>query len=458
MAGFSFSRTPKKVPYVNTTHRRIQTPIPAPGTDKILETLDFYESRSMHGQLPLVWDRAENFSIYDQAGNCWIDFTSTIFVANVGHSNPFVSQAIKDIIDSPLYSCYAYPNQIRAKYLERLINFAGRPFEKAFLLSAGTEATEAALKLMKMYGRKHGKRRCGVICIEGNWHGRTLGAQMMASNKAQKEWIGYQDPDIFHIPFPYPWVLNRQSPETFLREGLDNLAKDGINIETDVCGFMLETFQGWGAVFYPAEFVKDIESLCRRNDILLTFDEMQSGFARTGRPFGYQHYGVTPDLICCGKGMGGGISLSGVLGRGDIMDLPEVGEMSSTHSANPLACAAGLAVIEEIERQNLVSEAARKGELLFLALEKLRAQFPDRLERVMGKGLIAAIIFRDPQTGLADGLFASKVAELSMHKGLLVVHTGRESIKIAPPLTISIDALLEGISVLGEAIAEIAKK
>jgi 4-aminobutyrate aminotransferase-like enzyme len=455
MAGYDFLRKPQKVSPVLTDFRRIQTAIPAPGTEQVLDSLDRYESRSMHGQLPLVWDRAEDFSVFDSAGNQWIDFTSTIFVANVGHSNPHVSKAIGATLNKPIYSCYAYGNEIRAQYLEKLIKFAGKPFEKAFLLSAGTEATEAALKLMRMFGQKQYKRRRGIICIEGNWHGRTLGAQMMSNNLAQRDWIGYQDADIHHIPFPYPWVLNGSSPEAFLETGLSRLAASGIDLSKDICGFMLETFQGWGAVFYPPEFVKAIEAICRKNNILLAFDEMQAGFGRTGSAFGFQHYGVTPDLIACGKGMGGGVSLSGVLGRAEIMDLPDIGNMSSTHSANPLVCAAGMAVIEEIESRNLIDEAARKGEILFNALHELQVLYPKRIERLLGKGLIAAVLFRHPETGNADPLFTSRVAELCMQKGLLVVHTGRESIKIGPPLTILDKALLEGVSVLGEAISEI---
>lgn len=458
MAGHEFSRSPQQVPLVSTAHRTIKTAIPAPGTEQILDTLDRYESRSMHGQFPLIWDRAVDTSVFDIAGNRWIDFTSTIFVANVGHSNARVTTAMQAMMDEPIYSCYAYPNRKRAEYLQKLIEFAGKPFEKAFLLSAGTEATEAALKLMRMHGQKLGKRRRGIVCIEGNWHGRTLGAQMMSSNLAQRDWIGFQDADIHHIPFPYPWALNSQSPEALLEVGLKKLEAAGIDLAHDVCGFMLETFQGWGAVFYPKEFVQAIEKVCRKHNILLAFDEMQAGFGRTGQRFGFQHYGVTPDLIACGKGMGGGVPLSGVLGRAEVMDLPDIGNMSSTHSANPLVCAAGLAVIEELEQRDLVGEAARKGELLFKCLTALQHRFPDRISALLGKGLIAAVLFRHPETGAPDGAFTSRVAERCMQKGLLVVHTGRESIKIGPPLTIADDALLEGVDVLGEAIAEVVSE
>ncbi len=456
MAEHSFSLIPIDVPKIKSNHRSIQTAIPAPGTAEVFDRLSKVESRSMHGQLPLVWESAEDFSIYDISGNKWIDFTSTIFVANVGHSNRRVTAAIRSTLDHPLYSCYAYANPVRASYLEKLVSFAGKPFEKVFLLSAGTEATEAALKLMRMHGQKKGKRRRGIVCIENNWHGRTLGAQMMSSNLEQRAWIGYQDADIHHIPFPYPWRLEGRSGADFLQRGLEQLAAKGIDLSRDLCGFMLETFQGWGAVFYPKDFVQAIEKVCREHGILLAFDEMQAGFGRTGKKFGFEHYEVTPDLVCTGKGMGGGVPLSGVLGHAAIMDLPEVGNMSSTHSANPLVCAAGLAVLEELESRNLVAEAERKGKLFREALESIQRQFPERISWILGNGMIMAVLFQDPATGKADGPFASRVAERCMQKGVLPVHTGRESIKLGPPLTISDEALLEGIAVLAESIAEVA--
>jgi len=456
MAAYQFSRNSQSVPVVETAYRTIKTQIPAPGTDQILSQLDSYESRSMHGQFPLVWERALDYSVFDIAGNRWIDFTSTIFVANVGHSNPRVTAAMQEMLDEPIYSCYAYPNRKRAEYLQKLISFAGAPFEKAFLLSAGTEATEAALKLMRMHGQKIGKRRRGIICVEGNWHGRTMGAQMMSSNLAQREWIGFQDTDIHHIPFPYPWVVQDVDAESFLNTALERLANKGIDLAADVCGVMLESFQGWGAVFYPKAFVKALERICKEKNILLAFDEMQAGFGRTGRRFGFEHYEVTPDLIACGKGMGGGVPLSGVIGRAEVMDLPDIGNMSSTHSANPMVCAAGLAVLEELEQRDLVREADRKGKLLFHGLTALQTLHPDRIAALLGNGLIAAVLFKDPKTGNADAEFTSRVAERCMQKGLLVVHTGRESIKIGPPLTIDDQALLEGVAVLGESIAEIA--
>ena len=454
MQAYSFNFNPQKVAKVKTNFRKINSLIPAPGTKELFSRLSRVESRSMHGQLPIIWSKAKDFNVFDILDNCWIDFTSTIFVANVGHSNKRVVSAIKKTCEDPLLSCYAYSNPTRADYLEKLINFAGGNFEKAFLLSAGTESTEAALKLMRMNGQKTGKKRLGIICLENNWHGRTLGSQMMSGNKSQKEWIGFHDKDIHHIPFPYPWEVNGDEIE-FLHSGLNNLAKQGINIKYDICGFMLETFQGWGAIFYPNKFVQEIERICRKNNILLTFDEMQSGFSRTGKNFGYEHYQVSPDLICTGKGMGGGVPVSGLIGRSEIMDLPDIGNMSSTHSANPLVCAAGIAVLEEIKTRKLNQECTIKGKILFDELEKLKIKFKKNITYLFGKGLIAAIIFKSSKKNESDSSFTSKIVEKCYQKGLLVVHTGRESIKIGPPLTIPIDALKEGISVIEESISEV---
>jgi 4-aminobutyrate aminotransferase-like enzyme len=455
MSSFKFSMEPVKVPKIETPNRVIKTPIPCKGTKEVLKVLDKYESRSMHGQLPLVWDSAKDCSIYDADGNKWIDFTSAIFFANVGHSNERVSSYISQSIgDSPLIGCYAYGNKKRADYFEKLIKFAGSNFEKAFLMSAGTEATEAALKLMRMYGQKLGKKKLGIIAFENNWHGRTMGAQMMSGNIQQKEWIGNLDPDIHHLPFPYPWKVQNGEGKDFFRKSIEDFVSNGLNPKTDICGVIMETFQGWGAIFYPKDFVKAADEFCKENNILLAFDEMQSGFARTGKAFGYQHYNVSPDLLCCGKGMGNGYPISGVIGKADVMDLPEIGNMSSTHSANPMACATGMAVLEEIESKNLIKESERKGNILLNRLNLIKNKSKGNVSDVFGKGLIAALVFKDPVTKTPSSKLASRIAEKCLHKGLLVVHTGRESIKIGPPLTITDDALNEGIDIIEEPIIE----
>jgi 4-aminobutyrate aminotransferase-like enzyme len=378
-----------------------------------------------------------------------------IFVANVGHGNKHVISKVEEALNKPILGCYAYPNEMRADYLERLVRFAGPDFEKAFLLSAGTEATEAAFKLMKMNGQKIGKKKNVIIAASGNWHGRTLAAQMLSDNISQRAWTNHDQKDIVHIPFPYPWILEGKNSVEFLRESLQTLEDNGISLSDDISGVMLETFQGWGAIFYPKEYIQELRRICDKNKVLLCFDEMQAGFGRTGKNFGYEHYGVKADLICCGKGMGGGFPISGVIGKAQVMDLPETGNMSSTHSGNPVMCAAGLGVLDEIETKNLVKESERKGQILHSKLREIKSEFPKVISGIYGEGLIASILFHVGENKVASFQNVSIVAEKCMQKGLLVVHTGRESIKIGPPLTIPDDALIEGITIISESIQEV---
>lgn len=429
---------------MKSKHISIKSILPAPGTNKLYQRLKKVESRSMHGQLPIAWESAKDFYIYDISGNKFIDFTSTIFVANVGHSNNRIKKYIKKTLDSNFLHSYVYINKIRANYIEKLIKFAGKGFQKAFLMSSGTEATEAAFKLMRMYGIKKKKRKLGIICFEGNWHGRTLASQMMSGNEDQKKWIGYKDKNIHHLPFPYPWNISESKSEKYLEASLSKLKKK-IDLKKDICGVMIETFQGWGALFYPKKYIKKLSEICKKNDILITFDEMQAGFSRTGKNFGFQHYDITPDLICCGKGMGGGVPLSGVIGRADLLDLPEIGNMSSTHSANPISCSAGLAVIEEIQKKNLTKEAKIKGKILHRELKKISI-LRKNLFKVYGKGLIAAMIFEKNIPNLEQKI--KYFVERCIEDGLLLVYTGRESIKLGPPLTISKNAIKTAINII----------
>ena len=459
MSGSNSFNTPKTVPKVNTKFRKIVTQIPNPSSLSLLNELEKYESRSMHGQLPVVWDKAKDFQVWDKDGNCWIDFTSTIFVTNAGHANPRIKKALQSIIDKELIHTYTYATEIRLKYLKKLIEFTPKQFEKAFLLSAGTEATECALKLMKMYAPKNGKRKSGIISFEHSMHGRTMGVQMLSGTKESRAWIGHEDPNSYLLDFPYPWSLvdkdgNKISGKEKFLNDINELKAKGIDFDKDITGFLLEAYIGWGAVFYPKDYAQELAKFAKEHNILLCVDEIQGGFGRTGKLFVYEHYDIEPDLITCGKGISSGLPLSAVMGRKEIMDLPEIGSMSSTHSANPLCCAAGLATLEALESDNLVEASMRKGEILHSRLNELKAEYSDRISHVLGKGLLAGILFVKPLTKELDSEFATKVCEKAMEKGLLLVHTGRESIKMGPPLTISEEALNEGLDVFKECIEE----
>jgi 4-aminobutyrate aminotransferase-like enzyme len=454
MSGLGFSHVPVEVSKVDTKYRTIATKIPVPESLPILERVYETESHSMHGQLPIIWDKAEGFQVYDSWGNKWLDFSSTIFVTNAGHGNKRIVDALRKVIDKPLLHTYTFTSPERYEYLDYLISHTPTQFEKAFLLSAGTEATEATLKLMRLNGQKLGKKKGGILCFEGNWHGRTMGAQMMGWNPGQKEWIGFLDPNIYHMPFPYPWRSDAMAdPRKYFHDSIQELIlKNNIDPKTDLCGIMMETFQGWGAVFYPKEFVQEVAAFAKENDLLLTFDEMQAGFGRTGELFGYMNYGVEPDLLACGKGASSSLPLAVVLGSKAVMDLPGVGSMSSTHSANPLVCAAGLANMQALIEDGLISNSKELGILFHEKLNELKNTYPGYISSVQGVGLLAAVIFNDKE-GKALSELCDLISVKCLQTGLLVVHTGRESIKLAPPLMISKEAMLEGVETFANAVA-----
>jgi 4-aminobutyrate aminotransferase/(S)-3-amino-2-methylpropionate transaminase len=455
MSGLGFSHIPKEVKKIKTKYRSIVTKIPVPESLPILERVYETESHSMHGQLPIIWDRAEGVQVYDSWGNKWLDFSSTIFVTNAGHGNKRIVEALNKVINKPLLHTYTFTSPERFEYLNYLIANTPKQFEKAFLLSAGTEATEATLKLMRLNGIKLGKKKGGILCFEGNWHGRTLGAQMMGWNPSQKEWIGYFDPNIYHLPFPYPWRNEAiDNPRNYFRDSIKELIeKNNINPKTDLCGIMMETFQGWGAVFYPKEFVQEVAIFAKENDLLLTFDEMQAGFGRTGELFGYMNYGVEPDLLACGKGASSSLPLALVLGSKEIMDLPGIGSMSSTHSANPLVCAAGLANLQALIEDGMIQNSKKLGVVFHEKLSLLQKKYSNYISSIQGTGLLAAVIFTDsnkkPLSKLCD-----LISEKCLQTGLLVVHTGRESIKLAPPLVINEEELLEGVEAFSNAVED----
>ncbi len=451
---YKFNLEPIAVPLVETGHRRIKTLIPVPESLAILRRIERFESSNVMDQLPVVWDRAKGYQVFDKWGNCWIDFTSTIFVANCGHGHPHLVKAIQEAAETLLHA-YSYPTEIRARFLEKLIGATPDYLEKASLYSAGTEATERAVKLARYYGMKSTPRRKVIVAWDGNFHGKTMGAQMVGGQHKDKDWIGYLDPNMVHLPFPFPWVLEEKgvSGAELFAEHLEVLKQKGVDFGA-IVAFMAETFQGWGALFYPTDYIQAMREWSRKRDILLIFDEIQAGFGRCGKFFAYQHYGVEADMVCCGKGMSGSLPLSAVLGRGHIIDLDPA--YTSTHGGHPLACAAGLANLEIFETENLVAESARKENLVRQEIERWKEKFPERIGQVYGKGLLFGVFVTTTEgTGELDPQFCDRIVERAMQKGVFTIRTGRGTLKLGPPLNIPDDALVEGLQVIGEAIAEL---
>ncbi len=415
-----------------------------------------YEPPSMVPPIDIFWKKAKGANIWDEKGKKYIDFTSTIFVTSIGHSNPKFKSKIKEVLNSPLSHSYTYYNKFRKEYVNKLIKFVGKKkLNKCFFMSSGTESTEVAIKLLRLNALKKNPNKKGIIAISGNWHGRTMGAQMLSDNKQQSSWITSKDKSIYHIDFPYPWIKGFDD-EPFFKKTISKKFSRKFNFKKNIAGIMLEAFQGWGAFFYPKNYIRNLIKFAKKNNILIAIDEMQSGFGRTGKKFGFEHYSFVPDIVCCGKAMGSGLPISGVISSKKIMDV-EDGNLQSTHSGNPLSCAAGIATLDEINRLNLVKASEKKGKLMIKQLNIIMNDNRDLISHVTGKGLIAALIFRK-SNGTSASKLATDVCLICKQKGLLLVNTNRDSIKFGPPLVISEKDIINSMKILSDSIKQIKKK
>jgi len=449
----AFDPTPKAVPPVDTRFRRIVTAIPAPGSVETLRTLQRCEPVSMTGQPPIVWHRAEGIQVYDAYGNMWLDWSSGVVVANAGHGAPEILHAIRGQVEQGLLHSYCFPNAARSALVEYLAGIVPPPLAKVFLLTTGSEATECAIKLARTYGRQRGgPQKLAIVSFERAFHGRTLGAQMIGGIPTLKGWIGNLDAAMHQVPFPDGFRTEDVSFDLF-RRTLEQQQVDPAR----VAAVILETFQGGGASFAPTAYIQALAGWCREHGALLVFDEIQAGFGRTGRLFGFEHYGVVPDLMCCGKGLSSSLPVAAVIGRSDVMDLYGPAEMTSTHTGNPVCTAAALASVRKVVEGGLVENARRMGELLLDGLAGLQARYPRVVGAVHGRGLVAGLHLVHPGGKEPDGDLAFAVVEKAFQKGLLLfapVGFGGATVKVAPPLTITADAVREGLAVLEEAIAE----
>jgi len=452
MAGGNYSLVPKKVKKVRTKHRRIATKIPPAESIAILKRLRRYEPVSMTGQPPVLWDKAEGLYVYDRWGNKWLDWSSGVLVASAGHSRPEIIKAIVDQAKHGLIHNYCFPSEVRQSLAERIVKLAPKGLDKCFLLTTGAETTECAIKLSLTHGVRVGGRRKNIfVTFDGAFHGRTLGSQLAGGIPGLKDWIVMNIKNFVQVPFPGDYRCQDRSFAAFEKA----LKKKGVNPK-NVAGVMTETYQGGGASFLPVAFAKSLRKWCSKYDTVLIFDEVQAGFGRTGKLFGFQHYGVTPDLACFGKGISSSLPISAVLGRADLMDQYPPGSMTSTHTGSPVCCAAALANLKLIVKDKLHLNAAKMGSILMKGLRDIVKKY-DVCGDVYGKGLVAAVYIIKPGTTVPDGALALNVVERCMQKGLLMfspVGLGGGALKIAPPLTSTKSTITEGIAVLDEAIAE----
>jgi len=446
-----------EVKKIRTQYRNLSGRLPDDHTVERLKTLRANEALSMRGQLPLIWDHAEGINVYDAVGNKWLDFSSGVLITNAGHSSKKIVDAIISQAENLLLTSYCFPNEPRIKLVEKLIELAPEGLDRVFLLSTGSESTECAFKLMRTYGQKIGGRNKSIIVsFQDSFHGRTLGAQQMGGMAAQKKWIKNLDPDIVHVPFP-DGFRNEDISFDLFESTLETLGIDA----QDVAGVITETYQGVGPNFLPLEYAKKLRQWCDKNQAVLCFDEVQSGFGRCGKMWGFELYGIVPDLFCMGKGFSGSLPIGGVVGRHEIMDIYGPNEMTSTHSGNPICCSAALASIAAIEEEGLIENAARLGKVLKRKLEEIQKEFSDFIGFAPAEGLVGGLLMIKKDTKEPNYDLAWQTIYNCYLKGLLMfapVGVGGGCVKIAPPLCITEEALLEGCQVLKEAISEAVHK
>lgn len=448
-----FPLTPVKVKSVSTKFRKISGMIPNKQTIKEIKGLRAAEAQSMRGQPPVIWDRAEGIHVYDAYGNMWLDFSSGVLITNAGHGNKKIVEAIVKQASKPMLTSYCFPNQPRIDLVKKLVSLAPKKLNKVFLLSTGAEGTECALKLMRTNGRKiGGDKKSFIVSYENSFHGRTMGSQQMGGMAGGKAWIKNLDPEIVHVPFPDGFRCEDTSFELFE----STLKKLGVAAD-NVAGVISETYQGIGPNFMPKAYAQALRKWCDKHKALLCFDEVQAGFGRCGKWFGFELYDIIPDLFCMGKGFSSSMPISGVVGRAEVMDLYGPNEMTSTHSGNPICCAAALANLKIIEQKKLVQNAATVGKVLQAELQKIKEKFSDVIGFAPGAGLVGGLLMIKKGTKEPNYDLAWDIINNSFRKGLLMfapVGLGGGCVKIAPPLCITKEAVLEGCEVLTEAIEE----
>lgn len=397
--------------------------------------------------------RARNAELWDVEGKRYVDFAAGIAVLNTGHCHPAVVDAVKaqlELFTHPCIQVVLYEPYIRLA--ERLNALAPMPSPlKTILFTTGAEATENAVKIARA-----ATRRSGVLSFTGGFHGRTLMALAMTGKVSPyKRDFGPSWPDVWHAPFPVQQY--GISVDDSIRR-IELLLKTEIDAAS-LAAIIIEPVQGEGG-FHPAppQLLRYLRELCDRHGVVFIADEIQTGFGRTGRMFAMEHHGISPDLMCVAKSLGGGLPISAVVGRAALMDAAAPGGLGGTYAGNPLACAAALAAIDVIEKEGLISRASAIGEKM---KRRLRA-FAERsdappIEHIRGPGAMVAFdIMKQRGSNEPDADRTRDITTRAWKSGLILLTCGLygNTIRLLVPLTASDAILDEGMSLLERALLE----
>ncbi|MBA3383790.1 MAG: 4-aminobutyrate--2-oxoglutarate transaminase [Actinobacteria bacterium] len=427
----------------------LRTAIPGPRSKAILERKDKVIAGPLSIYIPVVIEEGRGATLTDVDGNTFIDFTGGVGCLNVGHSHPKLVEAAQEQLTRFSHTDFTIvPYEVYVTLAERLI--AVSPFTgpaKAAFFNAGTEAVENAIKFARSY-----TKRPAVIVFEGAFHGRTLLSMTMTSKThPYKAGLGPFAPEVYRVPFAQDY----RGPDT--RTALAALERALVTqvAAEQVAAIVIEPVQGEGGfVVAPRDFMAGIRRVCDEHGIMLVVDEVQTGFGRTGKMFAIEHYGIEPDLMTVAKSIAGGLPLSGVIGKAEIMDAPPDSAIGGTYVGNPVAQAAAIAVLDVFEEENLVERAQQIGE----RIRERMVAWQERIEQigdVRGLGAMLAIEFvRDRDSKEPNPELATAVVEAAAERGLLLLKSGIYSncIRVLCPLVLTDAELDEALEVWEDAL------
>lgn len=423
---------------------------PTPNTDRLAAEREKWVASSVLGR-PFFVERAEGARIWDVDGREFLDFVGGIGVANHGHSNPDVIAAVKDQLDSYLHQCFSLHSYEPYIDVCRLLCqcHPGDFEKKAFLANSGAEAVENAIKIARYY-----TKRDGIICLDNAFHGRTLMTMTLTAKvRPYKLGMGPSAPEVYRTTGPYPF---RGITTDDAIDGLHRLFKNQID-PANVAAIIYEPVQGEGGFLpMPDDYPIRIQEIAAEHGFLVIADEVQSGMGRTGTPAASEHYGVTPDLITWAKSMGGGLPISGVSGRAEVMDSVHKGGIGGTYGGNPLSCAAAKVAITQVLDPNFQDSAKALGARMRSRLDGL-AERTDAIGEVRGLGPMLGIELVD-SNGRPDAASTAAVVAAAFDKGLILMGAGLDSnvIRVLVPLVATEAEIERGMDILEQCLADVA--
>lgn len=437
---------------------QIRTEIPGPHSRALMVRREAAIPRGPANATPVFAAHAEGATIEDVDGNRYIDFAGGIGCLNVGHRSPRVTAAIREHLEKHLHLCFAVtPYEGYVAVAEKLNSLTPGNFaKKTILLNSGAEAIENAVKIARAY-----TKRPAVICFEDAFHGRTL-LTMSLTSKTHPYKAGFQPfaSDVYRIPFAYPYRNAAGTTSAEFAHHLEDAFKRSVAPES-VAAVIVEPVLGEGGfIVPPRDYFKLLQNICRKHGILFIADEIQSGFARTGKWFASEHFGIEPDLITTAKSLGAGMPIAAVTGRAEIMDAPGTGSLGGTFCGHPLSCAAALAAIETIEKEGLLARSTAIGEHFEKRARGWQKKWP-LVGEVRGLGGMCAIeLVRNAESREPADTETKEIAKYCYEHGLIMITAGtfNNVIRILVPLVVTDEQFNEGLDVLETAIASVAER